>query len=125
MEIDYLEFDIDSNGKGVLYVVFFDGSYYDFLCCGVFNNNGLRLDLEKSQILGCMSSDGVDLDFDLTRVTTARKIIEDFWLIKPIKTAIKKAYQEALKYANDEVFYMPTGLSFEEKRAFIKKSAKT
>ncbi len=123
MQIDYLEFDIDTQGRGVMYLVRYDGSYYDYLSCGVFNNKGLKLDLSCCELIGCMNNNGDDLDFDLEKVITARKMIEECWAIKPIKTMIKNAYQDEL-HEDDKVFLMPTGLSIEEKRRFIKSCAK-
>ena len=100
MIIEYLEFDINSDGKGLMFITCTNGSYYYYLGCGVFNNKGLKFDLAATEILGCCDSEGVEPPDIVANFTSARHLIEECFAVKGAKTMLKNIYWKQLKDAD-------------------------
>lgn len=101
MIIEYLEFDLDTNGKSVMYITCHeDNVWHYYLGCGVYNNNGLKFDLNACEILGCHDSNGVEPHDIVANFIPARDLLEDCLSVKGVKTIIKdyywQCYQEIL-----------------------------
>lgn len=97
MIIEYLEFDIDDAGRGVMYFTCTNGSFYYYLGCGVFNNKGLKFDIAASEIIGCCNSEGIEPPDIVTNFIAARQLIEDCFEVAGTKTRLKNEYWQVLQ----------------------------
>ncbi len=94
MIIEYLEFDINEQGKGLMLITCTDGSYWHYIACGVFNNKGLKFDLNACELLGMCNSDGVEPPDVVASFTPAREYLEQCLAADGVKTRLKDEYHK-------------------------------
>lgn len=97
MIIEYLEFDINEQGRGLMFITCTDGSYWHYIACGVFNNKGLKFDLNACELLGMCNSDGVEPSDVVANFTPAREYLEQCLTVDGVKTRLKNEYWRTLK----------------------------
>ena len=97
--VEYLEFDINASGSGLMYITCHeDGVWYRYLCCRVYNNKGLKFDLNYCELLGICNGDGEETnDF-----IPARHWVEECLKLNGVKTIMKNVYWNQLQKIRGE-----------------------
>lgn len=103
MIIEYLEFDIDENGKGVMYILCTDSVFWHYISCEVFNNRGLKFDLNTCNLIGICNSEGVEPPDVIAKLIPARHYVEECLAVEGTKTQLKNEYWKVFKGGNSWV----------------------
>lgn len=87
MLIDHVEFDIDGQGKGVMYLTCqaADGWRY-YIQCNVFYHNGLVIKRETCQLIDCVNDNEGPASTDLTAIDILNACIARPRVIALLKT---------------------------------------
>lgn len=92
--VEYLEFDINADGRGIMYLTCNEsGVWYRYLACRVYNNRGLKFDLNCCELLGICNSEGIESD----DFTPARHWVEECLRSAGVKTIMKNVYWNQLQ----------------------------